>query len=114
MSWWPLNLASTAGINSFWTNPQTIMVIDGEAVCANFVVGSYVTVNRGCQGTNSQNHAAGATVYIGPPQAFYFLSPGVPGGACNPPLYQYTPYIVLNSGGNAIKWTCTGGVWIVN
>lgn len=112
---WLINVASTAGMNSFWSFPQTVLVIDGEALCINLVLpGGYVQAERGCQGTNTQNHSVGATVYVGPGSYYYFLPPGSAGQPCTASNYMILPWIVLNSGGNAVKFNCTGGVWVVS
>jgi len=113
----PVSVASTANIHSYWMG-TTILVVDGEAICPTLVipVAGYVFASRGCQGTATQNHSIGATVYTGPPSYFYFLPPSgaVVGGSCTASQFPVMPYIVLNAGGGATKWNCTGGIWSVS
>jgi len=84
-----------------------VLLVDTEAMCVyNVDKHNNVYVIRGCQGTQTQAHAAGAKVYTGPASYYSFNDPG---GSCNPPAIRVLPHITLPSGN---IWQCTGGVWV--
>lgn len=107
----PISVASVANIfgpNNFTGN--TIILIDQEAMCVNRVLNKVVHVERGCQGTWTQNHAVGATVYAGFTYQYKQIPPGGFGGTCVAANYPVLPWIVLPG---ASIWNCTNGVWVV-
>ncbi len=109
----PIQVASSVGINGISQGQffASIMLIGGEAICVNNVIGKSVYGNRGCQGTQTFSHSAGETVYFGPPSYYYFLQPGSVGGACVASDYPVMPYIVMPS---TQIWNCTAGFWTVS
>ncbi len=89
---------------------NTLLLIDSEAICVNRVLGLSVYGERGCQGTQAQDHLAGATVYAGRMQDYKQVPPGAFGQACVASNYAVLPWIVLPG---AEIWNCTNGVWVV-
>jgi hypothetical protein len=111
MSPQPVQVGSVANIfppNIYTGN--TIILVDQEAMCVNSVLGLTVSVERGCQGTWTQNHAAGATVYAGYVYYFKQIPPGQYGQTCVAAQIPVLPWIVLPG---AEIWNCTNGQWVL-
>lgn len=102
------NPISTSGIGEPSGHTNQILMVDTEAMC---VAGSLnpngsVPVRRGCQGTKTEGHNAGAVVWVGFP-SYYALTP--PSGACDPHVLEVLPTIYLNTG---VVYDCVADVWV--
>lgn len=115
-------VASATNITGAGTlgQPQTIMVIDQEAMDVIAVSGTTVTVTRGTRATKTQAHNSGAVVWIGIPSYFgdssteQYLS-----GTCSRSGTPALPHIRIpsgqvydcpSSGTNASQWVLLNGV----
>ena len=91
----------------------TMLYIDREAFQVLAVSGTTITVARGYQGTTSNAHVSGATVWVGPPEYFgnqYYGNNFGPSGACTASQLRVLPLIVPTTGD---QYTClSGGNWI--
>ena len=76
----------------------------GELMTITAVSGSTITVLRGAGGAQYP-HVSGATVYVGPTDAFNATAPV---GGCNIAQVPYTPWINIITG---YRYTCTSGAW---
>jgi hypothetical protein len=103
---------STSGIGDPSGHTGIIIMIDSEAMCQMAAPqGNYVKVDRGCQGTPTEGHNAGATVYIGPPS--WYLQ-NTPGGSCVSAEQPVLPRPVIPGGQ---IWDCipespAAGTWV--
>lgn len=113
------NLTSTSGVTSQGSLAgayTTNMFIDSElmGVLVLPATGNYVSVQRGIGGTRVQQHASGATVWIGPPGTFLTQQPS---GYCTAAAYPTTPVIAIATGkaytcSGTNQWGETGSVFI--
>lgn len=88
-----------------------ILLIEQEAVCVDGVWGSTIVGSRGCQGTTTQAHNQGTTVWTGPAYFYHPLDPTAYSGYSCVSAQQYVlPWITLPSGN---IWDCTGGFWVL-
>lgn len=98
---------STSGVGDPAGHNLIILMVDSEAMCQVAAPqGNYVEVIRGCQGTPTEGHMAGATVYIGP--ASWYLQ-NTPGGACVSQEQPALPRPVIPGGQ---LWNCVGNTWV--
>ncbi len=107
----PIQVASVANIfapNIYTGN--TIILVDQEAMCVSRLLNNSVYIERGCQGTWTQDHAAGATVYAGYVYYFKQIPPGQYGQTCVAAQIPVLPWIVLPG---AEIWSCTNGQWVL-
>lgn len=109
----PIQVASSAGMLGIQQGQffASIMLIGGEGICVNNVIGKSVYGNRGCQGTQTFNHSVGETVYFGPPSYYHFLQPGSVGQSCVTSEQYVLPFIVLPG---VQIWDCVNGLWTVS
>ncbi len=63
-------------------------------------------MRRGCQGTRTEAHNAGAVVWVGFP-SYYALT--VPHGACDPHVQQVLPTIYLET---SVVYDCVANTWV--
>lgn len=86
-----------------------IIMVDQEAMCVLQPPSKSgaVFVSRGCQGTATQNHAKGATAYVG--AASWYLQ-NIPSGSCVATENPVLPRIVLDNGA---KYDCVMGQWVL-
>jgi hypothetical protein len=103
---------STSGVGDPYGHTGIIIMIDSEAMCQMAApMGNYVKVDRGCQGTPTEGHNAGATVYIGP--ASWYLQ-NTPGGSCVSAEQPALPRPVIPGGQlwNCIPPSPAAGTWV--
>ncbi len=84
-----------------------ILYVDQEAmtVVSTNPLTQVAMVQRGVLGTAATAHAAGTTVYYGPPSDFFSRDPA---GGCSAATAPVTPWLnVLNSN----QWTCVNSTW---
>lgn len=94
-----------------------LALIDREIVAVSAVNATIIRIARGQNGSRAATHLSGATVWVGPPAAFYSF---VPSGQCQRTLTPSVPYIVggvLGGGSEAgTIWDCLGlttaGQWV--
>lgn len=114
-----LVVASATGITAPTVTSTIDLYIDKELMTVEAISGTTVTVIRGQGGTTATYHASGATVFVGPPQAFFVGSadvagvgggiPPLAGGSCTRANVAYLPAINVATG---VKSDCLGGVWV--
>lgn len=102
------NPISTSGIGEPSWHTAQILMIDTEAMCVSGPIApnGAIPVRRGCQGTRTEAHAAGAVVWVGF-ASYYTLTPPV--GACDSHLQAVLPTIYLNTG---VVYDCVAGSWV--
>lgn len=84
----------------------TVLMIDAELQRVVSVDGTRLTVIRGRDGGVVSSHAAGATVWFGPPEAFSWSAPT---GACVATAQRYLPRVVAFTGQ---VFDCVDGLWV--
>jgi hypothetical protein len=99
---------SNSGIGDPSGHTSQILMVDREAMCIDGPIqpDGGLPVERGCQGSYMQGHAAGATVYVGFPSYYAWT---VPSGACNAPTLPVLPTVYIQ---NAGVYNCIGGTWV--
>lgn len=95
------------GVGDPTGHTNQILMIDQEAMCIDGPVTptGAVPVERGCQGTRVEGHAAGAIVWVGYPS--YYAST-VPSGICDVHAVQVLPSVYIDNGG---VYNCIAGYW---
>jgi hypothetical protein len=83
----------------------TMAYVDQEAVNVVGVSGLFITVTRGQQGTKSQPHVSGQTIYVGP---FNYFTARDYSGSCTSANQTVLPFINVLSGN---LYTCDNGQW---
>ena len=105
----PGNPVSNGAIDQPSGYSYTVLYMDQEAMrvtTAPVSPNAAVQVERGWDGTGTQNHSAGVKVWVAPPQGFTYI--GLQ-GACNAPSYFILP--LINDWSGAI-YNCVAGVWV--
>jgi hypothetical protein len=103
-----VDVASATGITAASIRTNTILYAGREALRVTSVSGTRIGVRRGVD-TRPQAHLSGATVWIGPPQAFASAAP-VDGAPCTVAEQGYKPLIVPSTGQFA---DCDGTRWLI-
>ena len=106
-----VHLTSATGV----TAAVTVLFIDQEALFVNSISGTYASVTRGYNGTQSGTHASAALVFVGPATAYAYQAPT---GSCTRTQgalngnVLYLPVIAYGVDGMLPTASdCVGGVW---
>jgi hypothetical protein len=96
---------------------RVLALVDKEIVGVRTVSGTVIGITRGLNGTRATTHVSGATVWVGPPDAFQSY---VPAGQCLRSSLKYVPWIVGGGPGLGVEvgstYDCLGvtsaGQWV--
>jgi len=98
-------VASATGITAYTNTVNTMLFVDREAMAVTSVSGTRIGVYRSQSGSRLTAHASGATVWLGPPAAFYSAAPF---GPCTATAVGYHPRVVTSTGE---LWSCPNSQW---
>lgn len=87
---------------------NSIFYVDREAMCIASNVSTFITVSRGCNGTQATGHLNGSTGYVGVPNYFKQQNPV---GTCTSANEAVLPVVVVPSG---TLYNCIAGYWMVD
>jgi len=103
-----ITVASATGITGRANGAATtLLYVDFELMEVESITGTIVTVKRGISPTQATAHLSAATVYVGPPGAFYNGNPA--GAASTTTAGVYYPAIVPST---REIYNIVGGLWV--